>query len=204
MYKVYLKVLLLSVVLLFLVIPSASYANEVKDRVYISGETYDEFGNSFKLIEKDNEMYDDSYETTPYANPMQTMYEQRNKRYIGTFTTITEYLTQDWAYSKEYTFTTSKTFSSSWSISGTVEVKKAISLTGGYTRSVKKGYTVSTVIPANNKKLSKLVRETKYNQYKSDVYKYRTNGIHSTPKEYIGTAHIDSPDSTYLVVKYSN
>lgn len=198
--KNYLKLLLLSVVIFSFIVSPVAYAEE--NTVYISNLTYDEFGNILTPIEEEIEVYDDSPSIEPKYNPMQTFYEQRNKKSLGSIRKLTEYLTQDWAYSDKYNFTTSKTFTSSWTINGSAEVKKAISAGGGYTRSVSKSYSVSTSIPANDKKQSKLVRETEYNKYTVDIYKYRSNGMHSTPKEYIGTGAIDSPSSTYLVVKY--
>lgn len=186
---------------------SITYASENLDEnkqniIYISDLVYDISGNILNQTEEELSENEISSEIQPMYNPMQTFYKQKNKKGLGSFTKITEYLTSDWAFSNNYKFTTSKTFKSSWSISGSVEVKKAIDLTGGYTRSVSKGYTVSTSIPANKDRQSKLVRETKYDKYSVSVYKYRSNGYQSTKEEYIGKANIDSPDSTYIVVKY--
>lgn len=207
MSKRYLKSVLVSISIFSFILGTGAYANEgtkegIENTVYVSDLTYDKFGNILTCPEQGVDLNNNSSDIMPMANPGQTVYQQTNKKYRGTVKELTQYVTQDWTKASSYSFTTSRTFSSSWSISGNAEVKKAISATGGYTRSVSKSYSVTSVIPANSKKFSKLARETEYDRYTADVYRYRTNGIQSGPKTYVGSATIDSPNSTYLVVKY--
>ncbi|WP_304509041.1 hypothetical protein [Anaerotignum sp.] len=173
------------------------YASDKKDfveNIVVDGNEYDEYGNI---------IYDTKdIEIVTRANPFQTYYTVKNKDYEGTIKKLTSFLTGAWAPASQYTIDEGKSYTSGLTVSLGRTFKNGITASGEFTNSKTISYDVTTYVPANSSKNSKLAKFTKYKIYSADLYSYRSNGIQQTSEKFIDSGKVYEPKSIYIQVAY--
>ncbi len=197
------KNILSSVLCLTLVMASLGYTNayasdknDFGENIVVDGSQYDENGNI---------IYDTKdFQIGTRANPFQTYYLVKNKLYEGTKKKLTCFLTGAWAPASQYTINEGEQYTSGLTVSLGAAFKNGITASGAFTNSKTIIYAVTTFIPANSSKNSKLAQFTKYKAYSADLYSYRSNGIQQMPENFIDSGEVNEPKSIYIEVAYED
>lgn len=124
----------------------------------------------------------------------------------GTARHITKYITANWAKASSYTLAKGESSTYGLQIGGSADFAKAIKASGAFTASKTFTSTVSTTIPADSKRFSKLTYQCDYNRYSATVYKVpaHNDNLPTQPANVlVGTDTVDEPTNvTYAIVVY--
>lgn len=127
----------------------------------------------------------------------------KNRKYIQTIKNTIAYLSSMWALSDHYTVTEGVSKTSSLSVSATKGsfTKAKISLTGQFSTSVTRSFSVGISIPANPQRNSKLAIQEEKKVYSCDLYDVTNYGYTETERK-TGSGYVYEPSDLYLVVVY--
>ena len=144
----------------------------------------------------------DEYDAMPNAYTT-SYYELRNKSYIGTTTSVNQYLTSYWAMADSYEYsgsTTAECYFYTSTSDGTFPYSTVNSLTSGYTKY--KSATFSNFsISADSSRYSRLAVKQQFYKYYAELY-YVTVSGETTVSSYKGSGYFYVPSSLYAAVVY--
>ena len=140
-------------------------------------------------------------ELKPNSVQVPVSYKVLSKNYISTVERHVRYITSDWTKASQYTVAdgTSQGYSIGFSATAESIFKTAVKACGQFTISRTKTYTVTTYIPANKTKDSKLAFKADYKKYHTHMQKTSSLGVTSD----LGWSYVYDPTTkTYLRVVY--
>jgi len=132
-------------------------------------------------------------------------YYVTNKDMIGTARYITKYITPNWSPASSYTLAKGESTTYGLQIGGSKDFAKGIKASLSFTASKSFTATVSTAIPADSSRFSKLTYQCDYKRYNATLWKVaRHNAEIPDPAAVkIGRDIVDEPtDDTYVIVVY--
>lgn len=136
------------------------------------------------------------------------IYRISSKLRTGTVRYITKYITPNWSKASSYALVKGESTTYSIQIGGSNDFKAGIKASGSFTWSKTFSSTVTTTIPADSSRYSKLTYQCDYARYWTTVEKRPAyDDIAGTkpapPFEFVGTDLVDEPtDETYAIVVY--
>lgn len=136
------------------------------------------------------------------------IYRVTDKVYLGTVRYITKWITANWAKASSYSLAKGESTTYSLQTGLTGEFENAIKASGQFTTSWTFSSTVTTTIPADSSRFSKLTYQCDYKRYFATVYKIPAyDDVAGTKPQpdpvFIGKSTVDEPtDVTYAIVVY--
>jgi len=132
-------------------------------------------------------------------------YIVKNKTYQKQVRYITKYITPNWSKASSYSLQKGESTTYGLNISGSKDFKAGIKASGSFTASKTFSSRVTTTIPADPNRYSKLTYQCDYDRYYCDLYKIpaHNDNIPQPPTQYVGSDYVDEPtDATYAIVVY--